>query len=576
LRANRFLLCMSSPTLHKMICGPFKEGMTTRLELDDVNSMDYSNVLDMWCGKEGLRDKSLDDAMAMASVADRLEMMEVGTTLEDAIIAHLSVHVCGDVLMGSVRLGLRRVEAAARGLVLERFEEVAGTEGFMRMDKGAVGSLLDDDMLSVSREEAALEAVVAWMKKGRGDPGELRLRGRGLLSKIRFCVMDPEYLAVDVQHLFPADHADWVNGHVLEALKAKAAGRRRELVGVRLLGEKAGVRRPRPGVRWELRSVDDRRSLAGHADAVCALAECEGRMCSGSLDGTIRVWGGASLKRQRTLHDRVAAGEDDGVCSLAAWEGRLVSGHLDSVIRVWNVATGVREWALAGHSGAVRCLAVSETRTRLVSGSDDMSIKVWVLGAGKSWRCQCKRTLVGHRGPVFALATWQDKVLSGSVDKDVLVWDMGTGAHAATLSGHGDAVCGLAVHGDRLFSASDDGTIREWALGTWARLRTVEAYGPRMPQAPLCLVVSGSKLISGSGAGQGPSAPHGDDDSEEEHWEQSQQYEVRVWDLRTLECEHTRRQPGGSGVWCLAAGCGVVWGGVGEDVVVWGQGRNSK
>ena len=144
--------------------------------------------------------------MAMASVADRLEMTEVGLALEEAIIGQLSVDVCGDVLMGSMMLGLGRVEAAARVLALERFEEVAGTEGFMRMDEGAVGSLLDDDELRVSREEAALEAVVGWMK---GEGGELR--GRALLSKIRYCVMDAEYLSVGVHRLLPAEHADWMD-----------------------------------------------------------------------------------------------------------------------------------------------------------------------------------------------------------------------------------------------------------------------------------------------------------------------------------------------------------------------------
>jgi WD40 repeat protein len=107
---------------------------------------------------------------------------------------------------------------------------------------------------------------------------------------------------------------------------------------------------------------------------------------------------------------------------------------------------------------------------------------------------------------------------------------------------------------DRLFSASRDGTIREWALGTWAAVRTVEAYGREERQVPYCLAVSGSKLISGS-------ADRGDPDEE-------QQYEVRVWDLGTLECEHTLPQPAGSKmVWCLAAGGGAVWGGVGRAAV---------
>jgi F-box/WD-40 domain protein 7 len=190
-----------------------------------------------------------------------------------------------------------------------------------------------------------------------------------------------------------------------------------------------------------------------------------------------------------------------------------------------------------------------------VSGSEDCSIKVWTMDAGAAWPCE--RTLVGHGDEVFALATWQDKVLSGSGDAGVRVWDIGTGAHDATLTGHEEAVSGLAVHGDRLYSATYDGTIREWALGTWAALRTVEVYARAARQVPYCLAVSGSKLISGSADRGGADA--------------AQQFEVRVWDLGTLECEHTLKQPGESDVFCLAAGRGKVWAGVGKEVVVWGR-----
>ncbi len=106
-------------------------------------------------------------------------------------------------------------------------------------------------------------------------------------------------------------------------------------------------------------------------------------------------------------------------------------------------------------------------------------------------------------------------------------------------------------------SASMDGTIREWALGTWAAVRTVVAYEHGGRQYPRCLAVSGSKLISGS-------VNYGVAD-------EAERYEVRVWDLGTLECEHTLPQAAGAAVLCLAAGCGAVWGGVGREVVVWGR-----
>ena len=118
LSANKFLLCLSSAVLHTMICRPFSECEAPCLELEDVDGRVYSDILDMWCGKKGLGDKSLDAVMAMASVADRLEMTEVGAALEDAIVGQLSVGVCGDVLMESARLGLGRVEAGARVLAL--------------------------------------------------------------------------------------------------------------------------------------------------------------------------------------------------------------------------------------------------------------------------------------------------------------------------------------------------------------------------------------------------------------------------------------------------------------------------
>ena len=72
-----------------------------------------------------------------------------------------------------------------------------------------------------------------------------------------------------------------------------------------------------------------------------------------------------------------------------------------------------------------------------------------------------------------------------------------------------------------------------------------------------CLAVSGSKLISGSADRGFPN--------------KTQQYEVRVWDLGTLECEHILPQPAGAEVRCLTAACGMVWSGVGKEAVVWGR-----
>ncbi len=222
-------------------------------------------------------------------------------------------------------------------------------------------------------------------------------------------------------------------------------------------------------------------ALGGHADDVEAIVLCDGRECSASEDGSIRVWSRASGELERTLEANGADVEDadsdeensDTVFSLAAWEGRLVSGHESGTLRVWNVATGECDQVLEGHAGEVFALAVCWSR--LASGCVDGSIKVWGAGAVGGWICE--RLLLGHTGAVWSLAGWQNKVASGSGDGSIRVWNVGTGAHDATLAGHSDAVTALVVHGDRLLSASADGTVRAWAVGTWAGLRTVEAWG---------------------------------------------------------------------------------------------------
>ena len=459
----------------------------------------------------------------------------MGATLEEAIIAQLSVGVCGDVLMGSGRLGLGRVEASARGLALERFEEVAGTAGFMRMDEELVSSLLEDDGLRVSKEEVAFEALVGWMKVGGCG-----LRGRGMLQKIRFGLMDQEYLTSQVHKKLGAEYAEWIHGLVVVALSSPAGG---EGPGAKELAPRIGW-----GVRWEQCGDGAGRRLKGHADDVYALAECEGRMCSGTFGGSIRVWNSTSLEPERNLYES----EYDTVYCLTTWNGLLISGHIDGRILVWNVVTGENVVELQGHTEPTNVLAVSGSR--LASGSWDKSVKVWAMGAGAAWPCE--RTLVGYEDLLNVLATWRDKVISGSNDHTIRVCDMGTGVHDATLTGHDGAVDGLVVHGDRLLSASEDGTIREWAVGTWVALRMVEVYEQSevVGKSLCCLAVSGSKLVCG--------CDNDDDDAA---------CEVRVLDLRTLACEHTLVQPAGAKVCCLAAVKGEVWGGVGDEVVVWGR-----
>jgi WD40 repeat protein len=212
---------------------------------------------------------------------------------------------------------------------------------------------------------------------------------------------------------------------VVEALLAKATLLHGECLEIELLGPRTLVHRVGLGVKWWEYADGGGRRLQGHTEHVMAIAECEGRVCSGSWDGSIRVrsvMGGMAEVPERNL---VPVGANDSVRSLSVWQDRLISGHASGKLRAWNAVTGTCEHVLEGHSTAVMALAVCGSR--LASGSYDHSIKVWAMRAAGPWTCE--RTLLGHISWVWSLSGWQGKLLSGSRDKSIRGWDMGTGVN---------------------------------------------------------------------------------------------------------------------------------------------------
>ena len=138
------------------------------------------------------------------------------------------------------------------------------------------------------------------------------------------------------------------------------------------------------GVQCERYAEGGERRLGGHAGEVRSLAWREGRVYSGSCDGTIRVWNRTTLEHERTLVVDSDCRRRFWACSLAVWEGFLISGDSVGGMVVWNAATGEREWELEGHVWSVNPLAVEGSL--LLSGSDDRSVKV-SLRCGR-WDCK--------------------------------------------------------------------------------------------------------------------------------------------------------------------------------------------
>lgn len=98
---------------------------------------------------------------------------------------------------------------------------------------------------------------------------------------------------------------------------------------------------------------------------------------------------------------------------------------------------------LNGHDDhVITCLQFCGNR--IVSGSDDNTLKVWSAVTGK-----CLRTLIGHTGGVWSSQMAGNLIISGSTDRTLKVWDADTGACKHTLYGHTSTVRCMHLHGNK-------------------------------------------------------------------------------------------------------------------------------
>jgi len=134
-----------------------------------------------------------------------------------------------------------------------------------------------------------------------------------------------------------------------------------------------------------------------------------------------------------------------------------------------RVAEGqYQEWPAAqvlfqGHMAQVTTVAFSPDGTRIVSGSYDMTVRVWDADRG----VQIGSPLQGHTHFVRSVAFSPDgtRIVSGSYDKTVRVWDADRGVQIGSpLQGHTDYVRSVAFSpdGTTIVSGSDDKTMGVW------------------------------------------------------------------------------------------------------------------
>jgi WD40 repeat protein len=198
-------------------------------------------------------------------------------------------------------------------------------------------------------------------------------------------------------------------------------------------------------------------------------------------------------------NQKTLVGHSDGILCLAVSRdgSRLATGSNDKTVKVWDAATGRELVTLAadtGPYGRVLGVAYSPNGKLLASaGNGEAIVKIWDAATG-----QRVRDLNGHTAGITAVDFSPDgqRLASGSYDHKVKVWDVASGNEVTTLTGHRLPIMAVAFSpdGKRLASGSDDSAVKVWDIAT---RNQVFSLGSRV--SSLAFSRDGQRLAGSSG-----------------------------------------------------------------------------
>jgi WD40 repeat protein len=158
--------------------------------------------------------------------------------------------------------------------------------------------------------------------------------------------------------------------------------------------------------------------LIGHRDGVnCVEFDSEGKfIVSGGNDGKIIFWDSSTMKKFYEFSNRRKPVYD---LTLSEDTTLVAAGKNDGTISIWEIWSK-RKFTLKGHSKAVKCVSFIFNGEKLISGSEDQTIRVWNTEKRKEEDCYR-----GDCGIPVNVDTCREgkRIISSWTNGMVLVWD---------------------------------------------------------------------------------------------------------------------------------------------------------
>ena len=172
----------------------------------------------------------------------------------------------------------------------------------------------------------------------------------------------------------------------------------------------------------------------------------------------------------RSRRNLVFKGHNDAVTSVAFSpdNDRIVSGSQDKTIRVRDLRSGQKTLGpLVGHTDRVTSVAFSPNGNAVLSSSRDTTLRMWDADTGRL----LLKPLEGHASRVVTAVFSPDgSMIASGADMHIRIWDVKTGKVIRVLSDTRlwQVLCvAFSPDGSRLVVGSMDSMVRIWDVKKW-------------------------------------------------------------------------------------------------------------
>ncbi len=184
---------------------------------------------------------------------------------------------------------------------------------------------------------------------------------------------------------------------------------------------------------------------------------------------------------------------------------RIVTGNDDKTAKVWNAQSGKELLTLEGHPDHVYSVAFSPDGTRIV-GSSYKTVKVWDAQSGqelltlkgRGWMAGYYYTTEDFHSVAFS-PDGRRIVTVGSYDETAKVWDAKSGKDLLTLRGKPGRSVAFSPDGGRIVTGSEDKTAKVWDAQGGKELFTLRVGSP---VNSVVFSPDGTRIVTGSDDGK--------------------------------------------------------------------------